>query len=408
MEYQGMDNSSRNIAGVLLRLARIRQGKGQKEICHGLCVVSYLSKIERGKGNPDDVLLGQLFNRLGIVYETEESFLKESKEQIREYFYRNLYELKRKELFGKLKKKEERLKFSPLALDWLLIAAMEGEGGMELLESLLESMGKRQRALFYILKSCGDLDAGEKIWYCERASELVNDTFVMRHLLYAYFAAGRYNAIHYLENRFVALALEEGNTYALADYYYMNASAYACVNMEEMMAAYYRKAEHLIMNTGWQAELLPGIYYNIGAVYVELGKYELALSYLERIKQDSFLLCHKKGLAYLGLSQKEELEDFLKRMKKFLEKDENPKGQGEAERLMYEELCMRSKPGYEKNPEYLELLERLLAVLKRERPFGFLYAYRNVVRKTYAGQRKYRKALEFEREISSKALNQSI
>ena len=408
MEQQWIVDSPDNTAGILLRLARISQGKGQKEVCHGLCVVSYLSKIERGKGNPDTALLGQLFGRLGITYETEKNFLEESREQIRKYFYRNLYELKRKELFEELKKKEERLRYSPLALYWLFISAMEGEGGMELLGSLQESMDRRQKALFFVLKSYENPDVEAKVRYCEAAAELTGDTFVMRQLLYAYFAAGRYNAIHYLENRFVALALEEGNTYALADYYYMNASAYACVNMEEMMVSYYRKAEHLIMNTCWGEEMLPDIYYNIGAVYVELGKYELALSYLNRVTQESFLLWHKKGLAYLGLSQQKELDESLIKMKGFLEKGGNNIQAGEVERLMYQELRMRSEPGYEKSPEYLELLETLLAVLKKERPFGFLYAYRNVARETYVRWRKYRKALEFEEEISLKELNQGV
>lgn len=76
MEQQWIVDSPDNTAGILLRLARISQGKGQKEVCHGLCVVSYLSKIERGKGNPDTALLGQLFGRLGITYETEKTFWK--------------------------------------------------------------------------------------------------------------------------------------------------------------------------------------------------------------------------------------------------------------------------------------------------------------------------------------------
>ena len=38
---------------MILRAERIRQGKGQKEVCYGICVVSYLSKIERGSAEPD-------------------------------------------------------------------------------------------------------------------------------------------------------------------------------------------------------------------------------------------------------------------------------------------------------------------------------------------------------------------
>lgn len=395
----------KSAAGTLLRLARIRQGKGQKEICYGICVVSYLSKIERGKGNPDEDILRQLFARLGIVYETDSGFLGESQRQIQEYFYRNLYELDKKKIYEQLKKQGERLLYSPLAVDWLLIVGLEEEAGPELLEELLDSMTQEQLAYFYGLKAAMEKNAEKKLWYSERTATLLGNTFGLRSLLDAYFTAGDYNAIHYMENRFVALALEEGNTYALAEYYYVNATAYACVNMEEMMVVYYKKAEHLVMNTEWKEDFISLIYYNMGAVYVELGKYELALSCLGGVRESDFLLCHKMGLAYLGLSDKKGVEQCLEKMRGFLEKDT---GEGSVEYLMYEELRMRNETGYRENPRYMEVLDQLIAALRKERTFGFLYAYRNVVRDVYTSQRKYRKALEFELEISSRVQKQSL
>lgn len=47
-----MNRKEKNPAGMILRAERIRQGKGQKEVCYGICVVSYLSKIERGSAEP--------------------------------------------------------------------------------------------------------------------------------------------------------------------------------------------------------------------------------------------------------------------------------------------------------------------------------------------------------------------
>lgn len=415
---EGAENvtEGRAAAGMLLRLARIRQGKGQKEICHGICVVSYLSKIERGKGNPEETILKQLFGRLGIVYETDSGFLQRCRQQIQEYFYRNLYELGKREIYEELKRQEERLLYSPLAVDWLLIAGLEGEERLALLEELTDSMTQEQLAYFYGLKAAAEKHIEKKLWYSERVAVLLGNTFGLRQLLDACFMAGNYNAIHYMENRFVALALEEGNTYALAFYYNINASAYACVNMEEMMVAYYKKAEHLLMNTGWKAEFMPLMCYNMGAVYVSLEKYELALSYLKEADKHDFLLWHKMGLAYLGLSDKKGVGQCLEKMREFLdagteisgapaESVEGRQGAGHVEFLMYEELRMRCEPGYRENPAYLETLERLLAALKKERTFGFLYAYRGVVREVYTAQRKYRKALEFELEVSSKIQN---
>ncbi|MFQ9511121.1 MAG: helix-turn-helix domain-containing protein [Lachnospiraceae bacterium] len=63
------------LAGMLLRMERIRQNRGQKEICYGICVPSYLSKIEHGTVHPDINILVELFARLGISYEKDPHIL---------------------------------------------------------------------------------------------------------------------------------------------------------------------------------------------------------------------------------------------------------------------------------------------------------------------------------------------
>lgn len=44
---------------------------------------------------------------------------------------------------------------------------------------------------------------------------------------------------------------------------------------------------------------------------------------------------------------------------------------------------------------YLDLIERLIRALIKEKSFGFLYQYKNVILEAYTRQRKYKKALEF-------------
>ena len=78
-----MNRKEKNPAGMILRAERIRQGKGQKEVCYGICVVSYLSKIERGSAEPDMAILKQLFARLEINYETDSA----AAEKIRWHLY---------------------------------------------------------------------------------------------------------------------------------------------------------------------------------------------------------------------------------------------------------------------------------------------------------------------------------
>lgn len=68
--------------------------------------------------------------------------------------------------------------------------------------------------------------------------------------------------------------------------------------------------------------------------------------------------------------------------------------------LRYQEACMECERDFLDQPEYLELLEKLIASIKKNYPFGHLYFYKDVVVEAYKRQRKYKKALEFEEEIS--------
>lgn len=242
-------------------------------------------------------------------------------------------------------------------------------------------------------------DKNVSLVYRKRACEGLHNTLGLRELIYGYYDVEEYNEIHQLEQRFTAMALEEGNVYALADYYFMNATAYACVNMEEMMKNYYERARHLLQNTGWWEEMADDWNYNMGATYLELEKYNLALDYLNQVTEEHFLLWHKKALLHVRMGNIAEAQPFLHKMEEYLKAEKEVR---RSDSLMYEELKMECEPGFSEKPEYLVLLEELLLALRKERHFGFLYQYKNVVMEAYTRQRKYKKALEFQNEISCK------
>ena len=75
---------------------------------------------------------------------------------------------------------------------------------------------------------------------------------------------------------------------------------------------------------------------------------------------------------------------------------------------MYEELCMEQRPDFTADPAYLDLIERLLAALAKEKSFGFLYQYKDVILEAYMRQRKYKKALEFSERISAKTRKSTL
>lgn len=397
-----MHQNEQKTAGILLKMERILQEKGQKEVCYGICVTSYLSKIERGLVNPDETIIKQLFERLSIVYETDPSFLRACKVRMKEYEKRMQYYWGTKEEYLWLKERKMRLRYSPLAVEWLLIECKEEGLHTELLEKLEGVMDERQRAYYYLLKGRRENKPRQRLSFYLKAQALLNNAFVMCYVLSGYYETSSYNEVHSMENLCVAMALEEGNTYALAYYYYISGSSYACVDMVKMMERYYGKVIHLLFYTEWKNKLLPELYYNMGSVYGSLGDYDLAIKYLDMAGPDDFLLFHKKAMVRVRKGEIEGAAPYLAQMESWITGE---KSAGTVEKLMYRELIMECQPRFMENGEYQKLLEQLVGVLKKERHFGYLFAYRDVVVNTYKIQRKYKQALEFEQELSGKLVD---
>ena len=75
MKGKPAHDSTYAVEGILLKMERLKQGKGQKEVCYGICVPSYLSKIEHAAVCPEREILAALFDRLDIAYENRASLL---------------------------------------------------------------------------------------------------------------------------------------------------------------------------------------------------------------------------------------------------------------------------------------------------------------------------------------------
>lgn len=443
-----MEPITQSPSGLLLRMERIRQDKGQKEICYGICTVSYLSKIERGHANPEPSLLALLFARLGIVYETDPSFLSENQARLSRYFSNVNYGLKAEADIACLKAQRERLLWSPLALDYLLFlcfddriplsenavsiklsASMDSSASsdtpdsnkelsflsedsvckfLSVLEKLTGHMSREQYAYYCLILAADEPDNQTCFSLCLQASEGLPNSLGLRSLIHGYYITDQYHRIHQLEPRLTALALSEGNVFALADYYFINGTAYSCLRQLEMMKANYEQVRCLLQNTGWWDCFSDDIYYNLGASYLEVGNYPLALDCLNRIrKSDYFLLWHKKALLYIRQGEYSLSRPYLQKIEAFLQKEEETAQTVLlSDWLMYEELTMECLPDFLTRPAYLELLERLFSALKKERHFGFLYQYRDVMLAACSKQRKYKKALDFQ-EMLERKLNET-
>lgn len=78
---------------------------------------------------------------MGVFYEEGKEELSVYQKMIEEYFYLMNYRLDTKAVYQELRAKEEKLRYSAYAIDWLLIKAFENEAqdAMTRLRSFLQS-----------------------------------------------------------------------------------------------------------------------------------------------------------------------------------------------------------------------------------------------------------------------------
>ena len=395
------------LPGLLLRMERIRQNKTQKEVCFGLCVVSYLSKIENGTAEADPELQQQLFARLGICSATDVTLLEQGRKQIEQCYHDVLYAAPEWEAdYAKLRALGDSLAYSECALDWYLLYGIHEkrvdnlekiEQVIHLLRELEEGMDTRQLGFLRYLEN--DAEGQCRYLDCSFSKCCLAEQLLGR---------GELAQIHQMEPVVTAQALQEGNLYYLAYFLLLRGTAYAVLNQEELMMNYYERVEQMLKYTAWK-DTLCVVYYNIGATYLNLKKYDLALEYLHRLEQAKeyqekkeafFSYKHKEALACIRSGRKEEGKKHLDELSACLSEQKNPPL---VNVLRLEEAMWETKKDYLKNPAYLELMEQLLSVLKEETPFGYWYFYREQVVSACEKQRLYCKALNYERKFSHEA-----
>ena len=409
--------------GVLIRLERMKQKREQREVSYGICVPSYLCKIEKCKVCPDEELVSKLLKKLGITYYNEPEMLDECNNLLQQYWQCLKYATEKEEIYNSLKKKKNYLMYSKLAIEFRLIEAMEEEGDYQDLEPFFEIMNDRQQGIYCLLQGL-ESPLEERIPLLEKAYDKLKESFVLIRIMECYLELGEYGKIQHMETKCINQALEEGCVYSLISCYFFIGTAYACLNLEEMMISYYNRSIQLAKNTIWE-HIITFIYYNMGAVFLCLKQYEEGIGYLKKAKQfyelkidgcnkeleqdqtnyleRDFYINQKLALAYIRKGEKEKSRCYIECMKTYVNQKEREIDNKECmEQIILEEVCMELREDYREEYESLLLMEQLLDRLKKDMHFGYVYFYKDVLLDIYCGQRKYKKALEFEREISGK------
>lgn len=378
--------------GLVLKAERIRKKMELKQVCCGICVPSYLSKIENGKVNADETIIKNLAKVLGLEEIVSSAFITEKKLLVDKYYFNFCYGLETKEIYKKLLEVSEKLEKSSLVIDWYLIKGFEENKFQAELETFKAYFSKNQKGYFNIQKAYQMEKSNDSLKLLEEANDLLNTSFSQVSLLGGYYNNSEYEKVQKYEKKVEALALEEGNLYQLINCYSFVGSCYSCLENIDLMKIYYEKCMKLLLPTNWIGER-ESIYYNLGATYLQIDEFKTARDYFSLIKEEFFLLYHKKALLEVREKNFQKAEEYIKKMKEYIKKDD------ELYKIMIREVEMEMEENYENNPSNIFLIEELQNQLIKKRHFGYINFYKKIIEKIYIANRKYKKAYRLEKKL---------
>lgn len=367
------------LAGALIRRARLEKNWSQEGLCRGICSVSWLSKIEAGREGADPELVSALFARLGL----DMAERPESAELIGRCC-EAAFSLDYEAWDGLLAElRAARLEKGPFCLDAELLGRLfsDGHAAPGWARDLEPALGPGQRALLYWLS--GDFEAlcrldGRAFAIYLRGEE-------------AYARGNNTLALELLE-RACRLAADEGRLRVLMHARLLIGNCYSNSMQYEAMLRHYEAAERMARTLG-DEDSVRSIEYNRAATALELGRAQEAYDALTRLGAKSAMELHKLAAACELLGKRDEALAALDRA----EEAEAPSPEPVRElapRICGLVRCRLEHPDYLERPEYGAELMELFETMRRELPIGYASFHLPRVLEWLRARRMYRQAYE--------------
>lgn len=367
------------LAGALIRRARLEKNWSQEGLCRGICSVSWLSKIEAGREGADPELVSALFARLGL----DMAERPESAELIGRCC-EAAFSLDYEAWDGLLAElRAARLEKGPFCLDAELLGQLfsDEHAAPGWARDLEPALGPGQRALLYWLS--GDFEALCRLDGRDFALYLRGEE--------AYARGNNTLALELLE-RACRLAADEGRLRVLMHARLLIGNCYSNSMQYEAMLRHYEAAERMARTLG-DEDSVRSIEYNRAATALELGRAQEAYDALTRLGAKSAMELHKLAAACELLGKRDEALAALDRAKEAEAPSPEPVREL-AGRICGLVRCRLEHPDYLERPEYGAELMELFETMRRELPIGYASFHLPRVLEWLRARRMYRQAYE--------------
>lgn len=369
------------LIGLLIRRERCRRHWSQQGLCKGVCSVSYLSKIERGRADADYTVLMLLMEKLGLAWRDDPDTQKEVAAEL-DAAYDAVLDLRERDPRTEWRRVEadfERVMAGPYLIDGLALRSYFTGEKDSILDDPALLLSPRQ-----MLVICA---------WDGRQAELparVPCAFACLVAGEAAYQGGNYALAVEQLGRAYDLAAAEGRAYIMLQAALLLGNS-ASNRMEyDRMTAHYRMAERLAQALG-ETGSLETIRYNIAATALELGRTEQAYRYFSALEQPSRMQLHKLAVCLERMGQTGEALAALERAEQVVE-EELPDAL--TLRMLTLVRYRLTHPAYLSDPAYGAQLLTCFSDLRRELPSGYAGFHLPWVLEWHRANRQYKQAYE--------------
>ena len=400
-----------NATGILIKQLRLQRNFSQEGLAKGICAASYLSKIEQGQADPSPEIIDRLFSALGVEYCREKAMIKQAKQHLEAYYEYRDQDEREDTAVQWLDANLPALKYSALSL-WVDIYhacralevpdLIEARRYLEALKPLEAQMDAEQLYRYYLCSAEAAEDWEAALALVKKAARQNPCAHVYWALTYLQFYLGQYSQCVDTAEKAYSLGAEEGDLYAMIWSSFLLASCYTERNLE-LAETYYRRAIRLSGKS--QLRMKQFAAYNLGASYMEWGKQEQALHWLEQTEDvpnehsHNLLRRQKLAILYADLDRRSEAVQLLEeaeQMLRVLRADPKWKDDCFGEMIRFARLLAENK---RTDQEFEQVTRELYE--RKNLGFGFRRFYGLYLVDLYRSQRKYKDALRIMEEIQT-------
>lgn len=330
--YKYKDN--KKIIGSIIKFNRINQNISQRALSRGICVASYLSRIESGDLIPSEEVISIIFNRLGLTFNDSQEFLEKGTNRLKLFFNKlhfNEFDLTN-EIFNELEAQENNYITSPLVIDYFLAKLArycstpnreKFESSKSLLHSSFELLSPQQKFLynFYVgvdeLNLSQDKSIGKNL--IEEALNYKDNGHCYFWLSYAYRIENNPIKSYDCIKKALDLYVAEGNIISIMSCYEKIAEVHFMLDNYSDAITYLKISLSIAekLNNKYFIEHLNSI---ISWAYYRLKDYSTSLTYL---KNNTGLVDHRmlvpdsmtESLIYFSLNDKDLLKESILKLK---------------------------------------------------------------------------------------------